>query len=270
MKTDLHTHSVHSFDGSSPVEALCRAAEKLDIHVLAVTDHCDVNAWEEQDCARAIAESFREIREAQDAAASAGVTLMAGVELGEALEVPDRAAWVLEQFPWDFVIGSLHNTAGDPDFYFLDPTEKTDAELTALMEKYYRELVCTAEEADFDTLAHITYPYRYLNAVRSTPFPCEPFDGQADQVFRTLIRRGKALELNTGSILRSQWDRELNARYFRRYRELGGELVTIGSDAHRPEDVGRGLEDARTLLRQAGFVQTVWYQGRIPHWTPLD
>ncbi len=268
MNTDLHTHSVHSFDGACPAAELCRAAESQEVQVLAITDHCDVNAWEEQGCARSIPESFQEIQETRRALAPGGVLLLAGIELGEPLEVPERAAWALSQFDWDFVIGSIHNSPGDPDFY--KSPDMDDEGLAAWMGRYYRALLQTAEEADFDTLAHITYPYRYLNVGRSAPFPSEPFDGLADQVFRALIRRGKALELNTSSLRRSPWDRELNVRYFRRYRELGGELVTVGSDAHRAEDVGRGLEDAKSLLRSAGFTHTVWYQNRTPRPAPLD
>lgn len=174
---------------------------------------------------------------------------------------------------WDFVIGSLHNTIGDPDYYFMDYAQMTDDEIYGSFQKYYRELLDLAEQGDFDSLGHITYPYRYLNEARRQReilVRPENFDADADAVFEALIRRGKALELNTGSILRTEADRALNARYIKRYRELGGELVTIGSDAHSPDRVGSGWEAACGILRDAGLQHTAYFEKRKPFQAPLD
>jgi len=264
VRTDIHNHSEHSFDGKFPVERMCRAAGEQGIDVFAITDHFEANEWGKRDYVTAISQSYSDIAEQKS---RQSLILLAGIELGQQLEGPEGAAWLLSHFSWDLVIGSLHNTSGDEDFYYMDFSQMTAGEVEAAFYKYYLELLEMAEKGDFDTLAHITYPYRYLNKAREKrdiPLSPERFDQEADRIFEALISRGKALELNTGSIMRSKEDWELNRKYLKRYRALGGEYVTVGSDAHSPEHVGRGLREAESLLREAGFSRTVYYVNRQP------
>lgn len=269
MKIDIHNHSEHSSDGHFPVRDMCQAAGEKGVGVFAITDHFEANLWDRKNYERTIPKSFSDI-EAQKPLVP--FKLLTGIEMGQPLEAPKAARWLLGCFQWDFVIGSLHNTSGDEDFYFVDYAAMEDDSIFYAMKKYYRELLQMAEQADFDTLAHITYPFRYLNAARQKreiTVRAEQFDADADAVFEAIIRRRKSLELNTGSITRTEEDRALNIRYFRRYQELGGELVTIGSDAHCPADVGRGLEDAHGILRDAGLRYVTYYEQRMPVHVPL-
>lgn len=264
MITDIHNHSSHSSDGSVSVGEMCAAAVKKGIDVFAITDHFEANQWGKEDYAAALTASFADIEAEKPLTA---LKLCSGVELGQPLEGPEAARWLLSGMKWDFVIGSLHNTMGDPDFYYMNYAAMTDDEIFFSFKKYYRELLDLAEEGDFDSLGHITYPYRYLNEARRKReilVRPESFDADAEAVLAALIRRGKALELNTGSILRTEADRELNARYFKLYRELGGELVTIGSDAHAPDRVGSGWEAACGILRDAGLLHVAFYENRQP------
>ena len=270
LRIDCHNHSEFSMDAEYPVSRMLSAARDKKIKVFAVTDHCELNEWERDRLADTLPQSVKAIEAMKP---SAALKLLLGVELGQPLQSIARAEKVLADYPFDMVIGSLHNNAGCPDFYFYDFASETDDEIFYLLKQYYSELLKMTEWGGFDTLAHITYPYRYLNAARrkrEISVRPENFDFDADQVFKALIDRKKALEMNTSSLRRSEADLDLNIRYFKRYRDLGGELVTVGSDAHTPEQVGAGLEQAYQILADAGFQKIVYYEKREPVWVSLD
>ncbi len=202
LNIDLHNHSINSMDGEFTVHEMVSAAAGKHVDVFAVTDHCEVNQWEELHLSETVPASFLQI-EAEKPLTS--LCLLAGVELGQPLQNPERSRWVLNRFRWDFVIGSLHNTSGDPDFYFMDFAAMSDGEIHRALKKYYSELLEMAEWGNFDTLAHITYPYRYLNAARAKreiQICAEDFDEDAAAVMKKLIEKQIALELNGSSISR--------------------------------------------------------------------
>ena len=251
-------------DAEHPVSHMVSAAQEKKIRVFAITDHCELNQWEKDCLAQTLPQS---VETTEALKKSAGLKLLTGVELGQPLQAMERAEEVLGNYSFDIVIGSLHNNAGRPDFYFYDFVSASDDTIFHLFKLYYAELLQMVEWGRFDTLAHITYPYRYLNTARREReilVRPESFDPDADRVFEALIDSKKALELNTSSLRRSEEDLALNIRYFKRYRELGGELVTVGSDAHTPEKVGDGLDLAYKILADAGFREIVYYEKREP------
>lgn len=269
LKIDCHNHSVFSFDGSCSVEEMAAAAAKKRIGVFAVTDHCDVNEYAEQRLGERIPASLKAIHTARE---HAPLRLLAGVELGQPLQDIARTEEILVLPGLDFVIGSLHNLAGEQDFYWMDYVALSDDELFFLFRRYYTELLELAEWNRFDTLAHITYPYRYLYAQkgkREFLLRPESFDPLAEQIFLILIRNQKALELNTASF-RTMEEVALNRRYLEMYRDLGGELLTFGSDAHTPDRIGAGAGMGLEMAREAGFAHFVYYEKRIPVQVPLD
>lgn len=269
MRMDCHNHSVFSMDGQYSVRQMCEAAAAKGIDIFALTDHCDINEWEEQKLESSIPASLAAIE------AEKGVwplLLLTGVELGQPLEDLEKTNRILADPRLDMVIGSIHNIPGEPDFYFTDYRNMTDDAIFDQFKRYYQTLAQTAEWGGFDTLAHITYPYRYLNQAREEreiPVYPEMFDADADEVFKRLIANQKALELNGSSLSRSEADRALNRRYFSRYRELGGDLVTFGSDAHAPEKIGQEMQAAYAMLSECGFTQLTYYQKRQPVSLPL-
>lgn len=270
MRIDCHNHSNYSMDGSVSVADMCRAAADRGIDVFAVTDHCDVNEWENQKLETSIPASLSAV-EAQKG--KWDVRLLSGVELGEPLEDMGKTRQILADPRLDLVIGSIHNVPGQPDFYFLDYAKFTDAEIHSLFQAYYQTLGEMAAWAGFDTLAHITYPYRYLNQARQKrEFTLDPFafDKLADETLRLLVEKGRAFELNGSSLSQSEQDRELNRHYLKRYRQLGGEMVTFGSDAHIPEKIGQQMGLAYAMLRECGFSSVTYFEKRQPVTAALE
>ena len=119
-------------------------------------------------------------------------------------------------------------------------------------------------------LAHITYPYRYMvYSGRGEDFDMSLHYDHLRQLFRTMVERGIALELNT-SPLRRGYDLTLPDRdLFAIYRECGGELVTVGSDAHTLADIGANMEDAYERLRSTGFRYVAFYEEKKPQLFPI-
>ena len=119
-------------------------------------------------------------------------------------------------------------------------------------------------------MGHLTYPLRYIEGDHGIPVDLSKHQEAIDGIFRALIDSGKALEVNTSG-LRQKIGRALpDLPLVRRYRELGGELVTLGSDAHCVEDLGKGIEAGMDLLREAGFRHFAVYEQHKPILLPLE
>ena len=107
-----------------------------------------------------------------------------GIELGEPLQNPAAAKKVLASHPFDFVLCSLHNLTGRQDFYYIDYTEMTDGEIYGLLEEYFKDLWEMAKACDFDSLAHLTYPLRYIVGEQERAISLARFDGLVDEILK--------------------------------------------------------------------------------------
>ncbi len=261
---DLHTHSLCSPDGFVPMGEMAQAAHRAGLTGLCITDHCDL-----LDLHGAFTPDFDwgPVRAAYDQARAAlppGLELGLGVELGEAYEAPETARAILAQAPpLDFVIGSVHNfrtLEGKRDFYSAD---YRDLDLChAALEDYLDTLCDLAGLTDcYDTLAHILYPLRYMRqAGQEVDLAQRDYPERLGRALQRVAQAGKALEVNTwrGRTV-EEW-----APILRQFKALGGEYVTVGSDAHKPQDVGKGVAEAYALLRRCGFRYTAVYRNRKP------
>ena len=125
------------------------------------------------------------------------------------------------------------------------------------------ELVRVVRWNGFDSLAHLTYPFRYLPAKwRNGDYT--PWHGVLDELLGTLARNGKALEINTSGIRKGQGMTSPDLPLVKRFYELGGKYITIGSDAHRAHEVGADLDVAASLAKEAGFTHYTVYFDRQP------
>ncbi len=186
--------------------------------------------------------------------------MRAGVEVGEPHEHPEAVAALLAAHEFDVVLGSLHFVNDLPSFsrrYFRDQT------LEEGVASYFSALAALAVAGDFDVLAHFDIicraAYRAFGAVIAD---YSPYEGLMRQVLRILIERGKGLEINTAIAYRRMGDLASTLQVLRWYREMGGDIITLGSDAHHPRDVGAGCDGALDLARSAGFDRLATYEGR--------
>lgn len=266
--SDCHNHSHCSPDGDHSVEAMLARAGELGLYAYTLTDHCECQNWPDRYCAR-VRRAWAEMEQAAEAVPK-GLRFYRGIELGQPNQDPQSAALALQGRDYDFVIGSLHNIRGFEDFFFLDYSKEPADFVPRLLDAYFAELVELIGWGDFDSLGHLTYPLRYIEGDHGIPVNLERHREQIDQVFRLLIQKGKALEVNTSG-LRQKIGRTLpDLPLLRRYRELGGKLVTLGSDAHCAGDLGKGIDDGMETLKAAGFTEFALYVKRQPVLLPLE
>lgn len=263
MLLDLHSHSCFSFDGAteSTPDAMCARAYETGLSDLAITDHCDINGQ---------VEGFRRFYDADaawDAMCEAKekwrgkVNLIRGIEMGNAPQYPAEAAAVLDRHAYDFVLASLHNLAGVPDFSALKYEKMNDVLIASLFDRALDEtlgMLDFFEGRRLDALAHLTYPHRYVMLSGKT-LDFKPHYPKLERLFGRMIGQGVALEVNVSGLWRTGMPdledggltlpcREL----LELYRDCGGTLVTLGSDAHALSHIGDGIGRGLTLLREIG------------------
>ncbi|MCR5142941.1 MAG: histidinol-phosphatase HisJ family protein [Ruminococcus sp.] len=276
MLIDLHTHTDFSPDAKSSPEEMCARAAELGLTRFAVTDHCDCNYWlpAAEKFPDGIPEGFKdeEMCGARDyATASIKRTaelkerypfLLCGIELGQPLQAPEAAAQILSMPELDLVIGSHHMNAGCADFYWLDYRSMDISEIHRLLERSFEEIYDMCRRADFDTLGHLTYPLRYIVGDCGIEVDMSRFGDIIREIFRTLAERGRGIEINTSG-LRQKYGRTLPDReYVKLFKDCGGEILTIGSDAHCAADLAAGIPQGIDLARECGFRYVAYFEKR--------
>ena len=178
---DSHTHSDTSWDAEHSITFLCETAVKKGILGFAITDHCEINEYESRDIEARIMQGHFEMLKAR-AAFGKSIMLSYGIELGQMNYDLNLTRHVLAMKPYDFVLGSLHCIRGDQDFYYMD-FQGTDP--YALLEEYYKELYEIAKLNLFDSMAHISYPIRYMNGKCGLGVDLSRMDDLIDLTLRT-------------------------------------------------------------------------------------
>ena len=248
VTADTHVHSHYSKDAcrNMTFDAMCETALQKGMTAIAFTDHYELPFDYKFDPAS---------REKEFAAAKekyAGkLTLLRGIELGEQTEDFAEANRVLSLADFDLVLGSQHAVRGWDDFYDVPYPALSDAELRALWEQYLSELYETVSFGTLDVLAHMRYPERYFPKGKLSLN--EKGREYFEPVFKKMIERGIALEINTKAPLRRGQVPDPGLDLLKFYKELGGTRVTVGSDAHRKNNIGGGFAEAAALLEAAGL-----------------
>lgn len=263
--SDCHCHSGFSFDGSDSIHMLCDSAVHMGLHTLTITDHCECSLYEQTNARESICGS---VMETQKAAVlfEDRLQVLKGIELGQATQNPAAAQEILSLCDFDFILGSLHNVRGQPDFYFIDYNQ---TDVHALLNTYFDELLELIEQGLFDSLAHLTYPLRYIVGDHNIEVSYEVYQERIDSILRALIRKDKALEVNTSGLRQKIGETLPSLLVVKQFHELGGKYVTIGSDAHRWADVGSGVEAGLEIIRRAGFDAFTVYVDHKPKLLPL-
>lgn len=260
---DCHSHTYFSHDASeeaSPEYMLSKAAA-AGLEIYGISDHCEADDTNAPVRDALVGTSIRAVTSLKERNPYE-TRLLCGVELGQALFNPECSAKIVADERLDFVLASLHNLKGQQDYYWMEYEDETL--LIPLMEAYYDSLAELAGWNAFDILGHITYPLRYIMGRAKKQFDTRPLEGNVDRVLKTLAESGKALEVNTSG-LRQPYGRCMpDFKEVKRFRELGGRYISLGSDAHNPHDVGAGIQKGAQLVREAGFDCLCYFEKRRP------
>lgn len=260
ITADYHVHSTISPDGKGTMEEMCNAAIAEGIEEVAFTDHYEFYSggitrkyfnreylnryFEELDKCRQIYEGRLIIRSA--------------MEFGQLHLEPEKASGIIRSCPFDYLIGSVHKI-DNIDLSQMEFREDTTQDIAGA---YYSHLLELARTGDFDCLGHLDLCKRHCRKA-GLPDYYDKYEDRIVQVLVALIERGKGIEVNTSGLRQSTGQTMPGLRCLKLYRELGGTVITVGSDAHRPEDVGSGFAETLSLIKEAGFDRIARYEKRM-------
>lgn len=263
---DMHTHSDNSPDGNHSVMLMVESAVQKGLQYYAITDHCEMQLFYKDNFSLAVKQSYFDIQKAANIFRGQ-IQVITGIELGQPTADIELSEKLLNDIPYDFVLGSTHYMPGMDDFCFLDYNKYNPTEL---FEKYLAEELRLAKWGGFDVLAHLTYPLRYIEGEFGYPIDIKKYEGEITQILKELIAKGKGLEINTSG-LRQKLGRTMPDLWcVKLFRKLGGKIITFGSDSHFAEVIGANIEDGMKLAKEAGFNTYCIYQERKPVFLPLE
>ena len=267
MLWDTHMHCNFSGDCDADPDNMIRAAIDAGLDGICFTDHLDydfpsdppdqyVIDLEEYDRAiAALSEKYRPV-----------FPVLHGIELGVQPHLHEKLKNVVQSHDFDQVICSSHTIDGLDPYYktFFIGREERDA-----YQRYFESILENLEVfSDFDVYGHIDYVVRYgPNTNRFYSY--EAYADVLDAVLEKLISMGKGIEINTGGFKYGLGHPNPCEEIIRRYRELGGEIITIGADAHEPKYVGYDFSKVPRILREAGFTHYTVFKKRQPVFYPL-
>jgi histidinol-phosphatase (PHP family) len=254
---DYHIHSNFSFDSKAQPQEICQAALSLGIDEIAITDHFSFAPYSPNFRFFDLEDYFRVWTKLQKEF-SPNLTIRIGIELDEIANFPKESDELVRSYPWDFVIGSTHDLECGTLRTYLRKYENQEKVIRA----YYEALVAAIEIGNFDILAHFDLIKRYIVDEGLTLMNSEPFSAQIDHLFTLLIEREIVLEINTSGIFQACKDPFPSLALLKRYYQLGGRLITLGSDAHAAKDLARGFDQVIPKSKEIGFSGLVNFQQR--------
>ncbi len=266
---DTHLHTEFSGDSKAKLSDMIDAGKRKGLRGMIFTDHLDWNYPNEPGLFDLDLYGYKD---ALNVALSDNpdIEIRTGIELGLQQHLSNRHRELLQKVSFDYVIGSVHVVNGrDP--YYKDYFEGRSAD-----EAYREYFECLRDNIndfmDFDSLGHLDYVVRYGIKNLGTSMGAMNFwthRKTIEEILDILIRHGKALEINTGSFQSGLSEPNPAYEIIELYKKMGGELITLGSDAHAPEYVGDGLFEVAGRLKELGFNFQAVYINRIMHEMPL-
>ena len=268
----MHIHSQNSMDANFPILDIAKSEIESGVGMIAITDHIEmqwVDTWPEYDMEKCLLDCAQEIKEAQEVLGDA-IQIGIGMELGQAAWHPEEANRLIKLLPMDIIVGSVHE--------IMDPTvEDRVAAITPwqklfkpefeqkealFLRQYFAEMLTMVKTVDIDALAHMTFITRTARVKFNRHIDLHPYEDSIRQILQVLIDKGIALEINCSWFLNygffdpQEWIVEM-------YRQMGGYLITVGSDAHSAADpLVSGFQKVAVRLRELGFHNIFYFKDR--------
>ena len=259
IQADFHTHTNFSDDSQASAQMQLDAALEHGLTSLCFTDHEDY-AYPTGEFQLNVPEYTKTMETLRDAYAGR-IQIAIGMEAGLRPDYVNEITSVVSSYPFDFVIGSTHVVRGQDPYvasYWQGRTEKESIRL------YLEETLANIRCFDcFDVYGHIDYVIRYVPSGHTSYSYIEYCD-ILDEILRLLIAKGKGIECNTGGFKYGLGHPNPHEDLIRRYVELGGEILTIGSDAHAPQHIAYDFHRLPDLLAACGVRYYTTFLGRKP------
>lgn len=246
MTADYHVHTYYSHDSSCPMADMIERALELGIDELCFTDHVDygINSDEDNCCY----ERYFEELERRKKEYEGRIKIKRGIEFGVQRHTKAEYERDAEKYPFDFIILSNHQI---DDKGFWDQSYQKGKTQDEYQRAYYEELLWLVENYnDYSVLGHLDMIKRYD---RMGDYPDHRITDTVEAIFKKIIPAGKGIEVNTSSFHYGLKDLTPSRKLLALYRDMGGELITLGSDAHSTEYLGDHIPEVKNILRDMGF-----------------
>lgn len=266
MFWDTHMHSQYSGDSDATQDSMINAAIEKDLAGICFTEHLDIDYPNNPDLFLLDLPNYTSSLLALKERYQNRISLCLGIELGLQPHLAAIHKEIVLQYPFDFVIASSHVVHGFDPYYpqfYEGRTEET------CYREYFESILENLQVFDdFDVYGHIDYVVRY-GPNRNQHYSYSQYNEIIDEILKLLIQKGKGIEINTGGFKYKLNHPNPTEEIISRYRELGGEIITIGADAHAPQYVAYAFEKIPALLKNSGFDYFTIFKGRKPEFIKL-
>ncbi len=265
ITADIHLHSEHSHDSECRISDVLEKAKQKGIDIICITDHCDVEFFKEIDVKKIITDS---IADAKYHNRDSDIEVLSGVEIGEALWNKELAKEIIALDDLDEIIGSVHAVRFDgytKPYSLIDFSPFTKEQIEKYLDVYFDDVLDTVRETEFDILAHLTCPLRYINGKYGKNIDCHIYEDKIKTILSEIIQREIALEVNTSNC-GSSYDEFMPEEWIvKMYKDMGGGLITLGSDSHVAENVGHEFDRLKEMLKKYNFNNALFFKNRCMH-----
>ncbi len=258
---DCHMHTKFSIDSRMDAVEACETALQLGLEGIAFTDHLDIDYPETDASFNIDYDQYFSVISTVSDDYKGRLKVLKAVEVGIQPQVIDQSLKIVKSRPFDYVLASVHVIEGiDPyERVYYQERPKLDA-----YERYLKEIYYMINHIDsFDMVGHFEYIIRYAHYIDRSIRYADHSD-IFDSILKELIIQGRGFEVNTGTYRDPAATVEYDVAVLKRYRELGGELVCLGSDAHRLDHIGMRFDYFVQIILDAGFNYTVHFEDRKP------
>lgn len=266
MLWDTHMHTHFSGDSQAAPSEMADTAIQLGLGGICITDHLDYDYPEEPDLFLPdLPAYYNSIRKLQEEYQNT-LPIRFGIEIGLQPHVVKKNQQVTKSYPFDFVIGSSHCVHGIDVYYPSFYEGRTEDQA---YQEYFEAVLANIDSgADFDVYGHLDYIVRY-GPNKNRFYSYEKYKDIIDEILRRLIAKGKGIELNTAGFKYGLGHPNPTEEILQRYRKLGGEILTLGADAHKPEHVAYDFRKVPQILKNAGFKYYTVFKKREPEFYPV-
>lgn len=268
--SDAHLHTSFSSDSETPMEHMVQQGIRLGLKTLCFTEHFDPDYPDNEEGLDFLLDfdSYYDTFLSLKQKYASRIDLLHGIEVGVQPHLNQALSAFYSRYGsrYDFILNSCHIVNGEDPYepaFFENYSPKTGLRL------YFKHILRNIQVfPHFQSAAHLDYICRYFPAPRPA-FCYEEYAEILDEILLYLIRSEKALEVNTAGLKHGLMWPNPHMDILKRYRALGGELITIGSDAHRPSDIAYGFDSLKDILIEAGFSYYTLYREKKPEFFPI-
>lgn len=268
IKSDFHVHTHFSSDSDTPMEDMILKAIDLGLTTICFTDHMDYDFPVSSGLTFVFDphEYFAELNRLENKY-KGRIKVLKGIELGLQPHLNQRYQELLSLYDFDFAIGSSHLVQGvDPYLkeYWENRTKKEG------IEDYFKSIIENVKTIkDFDIYGHLDYAIRYAPN-QAQGYSYESYADIIDTMLTAIIEAGKGIEINTSGYKYGLGFPHPHEDILKRYKELGGEIITVGSDGHKTVHLAYDFHKAGDLLLSLGYEYYTVYEKRKPFFIKLE